>query len=324
MKAIAFKRNLVIGVIILLVGALGVPSSSLSDLNRGLVGYWSFDNQSDPGHDDSENGSNGVNHGATWVSNGISGGALEFDGDDDYIDLPITGSLEVSPITIAAWINMTTESGGFIYQYMPKGAHWDGRGIIIFATGSGFGCRKGDADYTWDFAHGSTTLSDSTWYHVAWTFNSSSSIFDVYVNGVLDGSETEYDDIVYEDNDGVYNGPPTKKALIGAGMDSKPYEAFEYHFHGLIDEVRIYDRALSDAEILLLYCDYLEVTRGDANGDGKIDIADVVYLVNYLFIDGPAPDPICLGDANCDGKVDIADVVYLVNYLFIGGSPPGC
>jgi hypothetical protein len=64
--------------------------------------------------------------------------------------------------------------------------------------------------------------------------------------------------------------------------------------------------------------------RGDANGDGTIDIADVVYLINYLFTGGPAPDPLWVGDANCDGAVDIADVVYLINYLFAGGDPPGC
>jgi hypothetical protein len=63
---------------------------------------------------------------------------------------------------------------------------------------------------------------------------------------------------------------------------------------------------------------------GDADSDGKIDIADVVYLINYLFIDGPAPELLEAGDANCDGTVDIADVVYLINYLFIGGPPPGC
>ena len=61
---------------------------------------------------------------------------------------------------------------------------------------------------------------------------------------------------------------------------------------------------------------------GDANGDGVIDIADIVYLINYLFIDGPAPDPLWVGDATSDGQVDIADVVYLINYLFIGGPPP--
>jgi hypothetical protein len=63
---------------------------------------------------------------------------------------------------------------------------------------------------------------------------------------------------------------------------------------------------------------------GDADGDGIIDIADAVYLLNYLFIGGPEPELLEAGDANCDGKVDIADVVYLVNYLFTGGPPPSC
>ena len=67
-----------------------------------------------------------------------------------------------------------------------------------------------------------------------------------------------------------------------------------------------------------------EYIRGDANGDGVIDIADVVYLIDYLFIDGPAPDPLWVGDCNCDDVVNIADVVYLINYLFTGGPPPGC
>jgi plastocyanin len=62
--------------------------------------------------------------------------------------------------------------------------------------------------------------------------------------------------------------------------------------------------------------------RGDANGDGKITVSDVVYLVNYLFKGGPAPNPFLTGDANCDTKVTISDVVYLVNYLFKGGPPP--
>ena len=64
--------------------------------------------------------------------------------------------------------------------------------------------------------------------------------------------------------------------------------------------------------------------RGDANGDGVIDISDVVYLINYLFIHGPAPVPLAAGDATCDAVVDASDVVYLINYLFVGGPPPGC
>ena len=62
--------------------------------------------------------------------------------------------------------------------------------------------------------------------------------------------------------------------------------------------------------------------RGDANGDGVINIADVVYLINFLFIDGPAPVPIQAGDVNCSDYITAADVVYLINYLFIGGPPP--
>ena len=58
---------------------------------------------------------------------------------------------------------------------------------------------------------------------------------------------------------------------------------------------------------------------GDCNGDEVIDIADVVELINYLFIDGPAPFPLPAGDANRDGTVDIGDVTYLINYLFTGG-----
>jgi len=64
------------------------------------------------------------------------------------------------------------------------------------------------------------------------------------------------------------------------------------------------------------------VQRGDATGDGVINSADVVYLINYLFKGGPAPEPLEAGDCNCDGIINSADVVYLINYLFKGGPPP--
>jgi hypothetical protein len=62
--------------------------------------------------------------------------------------------------------------------------------------------------------------------------------------------------------------------------------------------------------------------RGDCDGDGLINAADVVYLINYLYIHGPAPIPLEAGDVDCDGTINAADVVYLINYLFIGGPPP--
>lgn len=63
---------------------------------------------------------------------------------------------------------------------------------------------------------------------------------------------------------------------------------------------------------------------GDANGDKKVTVSDVIYLINYLFKGGPTPVPLEAGDANCDGKTTVSDVVYLINYLFKGGPPPGC
>lgn len=64
--------------------------------------------------------------------------------------------------------------------------------------------------------------------------------------------------------------------------------------------------------------------RGDANGDGEINVGDIVYLVNFLYRNGDPPVPMQAADANCDGIVNIGDVVYLVNYLYKGGDPPGC
>ena len=63
-------------------------------------------------------------------------------------------------------------------------------------------------------------------------------------------------------------------------------------------------------------------SRGDVNGDGVIDVADVLYLINYLFKNGLAPRPLQAGDVNCDGRVSISDVVFLVNYLYKNGPPP--
>jgi hypothetical protein len=69
---------------------------------------------------------------------------------------------------------------------------------------------------------------------------------------------------------------------------------------------------------------YVQVTLGDANGDGTIDVGDVVWLINYLYRSASPPVPLKAGDANCDDLVDVGDVVFLINYLFKGGPAPGC
>ena len=64
------------------------------------------------------------------------------------------------------------------------------------------------------------------------------------------------------------------------------------------------------------------VTRGDFNGDGPIDIADLTAIVAYFFGGGPGPACAKEGDINGDGSTDVADLTYLVAYLFGGGPPP--
>ncbi len=61
--------------------------------------------------------------------------------------------------------------------------------------------------------------------------------------------------------------------------------------------------------------------RGDANADGKVDISDVLSVVNHLFLGGAAPPCSDAADANDDGSVDISDALAVVNFLFLGGAP---
>jgi hypothetical protein len=63
---------------------------------------------------------------------------------------------------------------------------------------------------------------------------------------------------------------------------------------------------------------------GDSNGDGEIEVGDVVILISYLFRNGLPPNPFLAGDATCDGDVSVDDVVYLISYLFRNGPPPEC
>ncbi|MCK4606168.1 MAG: right-handed parallel beta-helix repeat-containing protein, partial [candidate division Zixibacteria bacterium] len=76
-------------------------------------------------------------------------------------------------------------------------------------------------------------------------------------------------------------------------------------------------------------CENCCFLRGDIDHSEvlPIDIADLVYLVDYMFNEGPAP--VCWGEGDVDGSgvepIDIADLVYLVDYMFNSGpEPPPC
>ena len=70
----------------------------------------------------------------------------------------------------------------------------------------------------------------------------------------------------------------------------------------------------------------LDYRCGDANGDKMVNVADAVFVINYVFKGGAAPVPKDAADANHDNLVNVADAVYLINYVFRGGPPPvpGC
>ena len=63
---------------------------------------------------------------------------------------------------------------------------------------------------------------------------------------------------------------------------------------------------------------------GDANHDAMVNLADAVFLINYVFKGGPAPTCDDKGDANFDCSLNLADAVYLINYVFKGGPAPQC
>lgn len=62
--------------------------------------------------------------------------------------------------------------------------------------------------------------------------------------------------------------------------------------------------------------------KGDANGDGRSNISDCVFLIQYIFHSGEAPSPFQMGDVDCNGDITMSDLVNMVSYIFSGGTEP--
>ena len=76
---------------------------------------------------------------------------------------------------------------------------------------------------------------------------------------------------------------------------------------------------------MTLDCSSCNWVVGDADGSGYIDIDDVVYTIEYIFLNGPTPIPVHnAANADCSIDVDIDDVVYLIAHIFLEGPPPPC
>jgi hypothetical protein len=123
---------------------------------------------------------------------------------------------------------------------------------------------------------------------------------------------------VWADRDGDLAGSGITLEDDGLLSGIPPAEG-EYAFVARItDEVGAADELPLTLWILPAYI------CGDANGDGQANVADAVFLINYVFKSGPAPSPMESGDANCDGAVNVGDAVYEINYIFKGGPDPCC
>jgi hypothetical protein len=106
-----------------------------------------------------------------------------------------------------------------------------------------------------------------------------------------------------------------KQILINTAIDLGPPGEENAYGWGIIDAYAAVKAAQQPGYV-----------AGDANGNGACETADVVYLINYLFKNGPPPDPMAAGDPNADCQVNCSDVLYLINFQFKNGPVPqyGC
>jgi len=212
----------------------------------GLVGYWDF--QEGAGinvYDKSGQGNTGTwaGTGSHWADGKI-GKAGNFNGDDDYVDLGTIDSgnslmLANSDVTIAAWVKQS--SGGDQYQRIvdktdaPNGA--DGYDLYFSLINGEFMLQVNGNKYYRDIS--SDGYSYDTWYYVTGVITATA--FHLYINGE-------------EKSGGWAEGSPALPPNVQTNMRIGTWNhSTGREFNGLIDEVRIYNRALSASEVERLY-----------------------------------------------------------------------
>lgn len=216
-----------------------------SSLQSGLVGLWSFNGPdlTDKVYDRSGQGNNGYFYGPATSSakiNGKLGQGLLLDGSTGYVRMAtFTGS--ASTMTFCTWIK-TSYAGAdqFILNINRNAGNIVNEGVLKIVTGTGVlrfwdytGAAYGFADGGSD---GATNVADGKWHHVCFVKNGTSGTY--YVDGVSDGNISALNNITYGSSDWI----------IG-----RDYRAGSASVRGTLDEVRIYNRALSASEVKQLY-----------------------------------------------------------------------
>jgi hypothetical protein len=203
----------------------------------GLVAAYSFDEGAGNSVGDlSGNNINGTVVGATWITNGMYGTALAFNGISSYVDLGNRTALQLTgSMTIEAWVKTTgnpADDGQIVAKSDPCG--WQ----LKTSPDTGphtFGVSVSRTPTAKAQRYSTTIRALNTWYHVAGVYDSASQTLSTYVNGSLDN--------------GALHGTVSASQFNQNVNVSIGRRAGGYYFNGVIDEVRIYNRALSQAEI---------------------------------------------------------------------------
>lgn len=233
-----------VAILILALGNVTISDDAdPSSLFKGLVAYWSFDEgEGDIVFDETRNGNDGILHGSTW-GEGKLGFALSFDGVDDYVEVPHATSLDMgtSDFTISGWFKSSFEGTGYLisnrlggYGVYPSWTIRLHEGTLQ-ATAKFDSSASGGGPYTASSYY--SNLNDANWHHFAAVYQRAGEI-KLYVGGTLVDKKdiSSWSSVVF-----------SKSGNLRIGVSASDY------FNGLIDEVCIYNRALSEEEIEELF-----------------------------------------------------------------------
>ncbi len=215
----------------------------------GLVGYWSFDEGSgNKVYDKSGNGNDGSllpsGSGPIWTA-GKFGSALQFDGTDDYVEVSNPGSINgISKVlTVSVWIKPTSGNQGNHIIDDINGAFGNG-GWLFRLNGVAFPYglsleywQNGASSYT-GAVTASNVLLNNEWYYLTGVININQNYIKIYVNGEEKASNTASGQI------GPHNDP-FRISYPDWGVSGT-------YFNGLIDEVRIYNKALTPDQTVVM------------------------------------------------------------------------
>ncbi len=240
--------------LVITLAGLGLPAGVHAESSDdGLVAEWHFDEGSGGVlADSSGNGNDGVIHGATWVE-GKYGQALQFDGVNDYVNCGNDGSLKRSntDFTIEAWIKLNGYSSSWVEAILSNRAPGGGVGSLFFVRGEKDSLNKRKVTFDTSvgtesgpprMVFGITQLQLNRWYHVAAAFQyngGGANEATIFVNGIAENTATLRE----------IGNPDAQPTRIGWEHSQN----VDYDFNGIIDEVRIYNRALTADEIKTHY-----------------------------------------------------------------------